>query len=161
MHSDTEPQDALLVGTPAPDFTLPGTSGEKFTLSAWRGRQHVLLAFFPAAFTSVCSEELCAFHEDASRFLAAATQVFGISADLVPSLREFRSKLGIETELLSDAKRHVSRLYGVLDEERFTPRRAYFLVDRSGTLRWRHVEEQGGHRRPNSELLAVLDQLES
>jgi len=159
MHSDTAPLESLEVGAPAPDFTLPSTAGESLTLSNSRDRENVLLAFFPAAFTSVCSEELCAFHDDVETFQGSGTRVLGISVDLVPSLREFRYKLGIETELLSDFRRHVSRTYGVLDEERYQSRRAYFLVDKAGVLRWKHVEEHGGHRRPNAEILAQIEKL--
>lgn len=159
MHSDTAPIESLEVGALAPDFTLPGTSGETFTLSKFRDRENVLLAFFPAAFTSTCSEELSAFHEDVDLFQKNGTRVFGISVDLVPSLREFRYKLGIETELLSDFRRHASRTYGVLDEERYLSRRAYFLVDKQGVLRWKHVEGNLGHRRPNQEILAQIEKL--
>jgi alkyl hydroperoxide reductase subunit AhpC len=59
-------------------------------------------------------------------------------------------------DLLSDFKREVSRLYGTLLEEPYLSRRAYFLVDREGVLRWSHVEAELGHRRPNEELLAQL-----
>ena len=160
MHSDTAPIPGAEVGLPAPDFTLPGTSGKPFTLSDYRGKENVLLAFFPAAFTSVCSAEMCAFHEDVEEFERAGTRVFGVSVDLIPSLREFRYQLGIETELLSDFRRHASRTYGVLEEERYQARRAYFLVDKQGVLRWKHVEEDGDERRPNAEILAEIEKLE-
>ena len=55
---------ALRVGEPAPDFTLPSTTGSDLTLSDFRGRQNVLLAFFPLAFTSTCTAEVCAFTDD-------------------------------------------------------------------------------------------------
>jgi peroxiredoxin len=160
MQSDTAPIQGVEVGMPAPDFTLPGTSGKPFTLSSYRGKENVLLAFFPAAFTSVCSAEMCAFHEDVEEFQSVGTRVFGISVDLIPSLREFRYQLGIETELLSDFRRDASRTYGVLEEERYQARRAYFLVDKQGVLRWKHIEEDGDERRPNAEILAEIEKLE-
>jgi peroxiredoxin len=147
------------VGETAPDFTLPATSGSDFTLSALAGRSHVLLAFFPAAFTSVCTAEMCSFTDDFSRFDGANATVVGISVDLIPSLKEFRARHGIRIDLLSDARRDVSRRYGVLDEAKFTARRSYFIVDRSGVLRWAFVEKENAHRRENTELLAELAKL--
>ena len=147
------------VGTPAPDFTLASTSGEKVSLSSFRGRQHVLLAFFPLAFTSTCTEEMCAFRDDWDEFAKHDVAVLPISVDATPSLTAYRDQYELKTELLSDFKREVSRLYGVLNEERFMSKRAYFLIDREGVLRWSHVEEHGGLRRENAEILAEVAKL--
>jgi alkyl hydroperoxide reductase subunit AhpC len=62
--------------------------------------------------------------------------------------------------MLSDFRREVSRLYGVLDEDRFFARRAYVLIDREGVVRWFHVEDQLGHRRQTDELLARIQELD-
>jgi peroxiredoxin len=145
-------------GAPAPDFTLPSTSGESVTLSRLRGR-NVLLAFFPAAFTGVCTEELCALSDDFDRFAGTDTVALPISVDSLPSLREFKAKERMQVELLSDLKREVSRSYGVLDEERFVARRAYVLVDRQGIVRWRFTEDTPGSRRENAELLRRIEAL--
>jgi peroxiredoxin len=153
------PQAQLELGQPAPDFTLPSTSGKPVTLSAYRGRKNVLLAFFPLAFTSVCTREMCEFYEDTDRFLAADTEVFGISVDSSPTQREFQFKNGIHTEMLSDFKREVSRLYGVLDEENYFSHRSYFLVDRAGVLRWKHVEADDGQKREVREILEQIRRL--
>lgn len=147
------------VGEAAPDFTLPSTSGAEFTLSALRGRSHVLLAFFPAAFTGVCTAEMCSFTEDFSRFDGANATVVGISVDQVASLKEFRAKHSITIDLLSDVRRDVSRRYGVLDEAKFSARRSYFIVDGSGVLRWAFTEKENAQRRENAELLAELARL--
>jgi peroxiredoxin len=143
------------VGAPAPDFTLPSTSGKDVTLSGLRGK-HVLLAFFPLAFTSTCTTELCAFTEDYPEFREAGVEVLPISVDSVPTLREFKTKERIAVELLSDFKREVSRRYGVLLEERFFAKRAYILIDREGIVRWAFVEETPATRRENRE---ILDQI--
>lgn len=147
-----------LVGSPAPDFTLESTAGSKITLSALRGR-NVLLAFFPLAFTRVCTAELCAFSEDFSQFSSRDTVVLPISVDSVPTLKEFKAKEKMTVDLLSDFKREVSRQYGVLLEEAFFAKRAYFIIDKQGTLRWSFIEETPGTRRENSELLAQLGAL--
>lgn len=150
------PMPAL--GSPAPDFTLASTSGEQVTLSALRGR-HVLLAFFPLAFTGVCTREVCAFTEDYAQFQSADTVVLPISVDSVPTLKEFKAKEKLGVELLSDFKREVSRAYGTLLEDKFFSNRAYVVIDRTGTVRWTFAETTPGTRRENAELLAELRKL--
>lgn len=151
--------DAPSVGTAAPDFTLASTSGEKVTLSSFRGRQPVLIAFFPLAFTSTCTEELCAFRDEYDEFAEHGVAVLPISVDSTASLKEFKTKYQLQTDLLSDFRRDASRAYGVLIEERFYANRAYFLVDREGVVRWAHVEANPGQRRENAEILAEVAKL--
>jgi peroxiredoxin len=141
------------VGSTAPDFTLGSTAGGTVTLSSLRG-QSVLLAFFPLAFTSTCTAELCAFSNDFDQFKQAGTVVLPISVDSVPTLKEFKAKERMTVDLLSDFKREASRAYGVLLEDKFFSKRAYVLIDPKGIVRWTHEERELGHRRENSELLA-------
>jgi peroxiredoxin len=140
------------VGSPAPDFTLPSTSGHEVTLSALRGKK-VLLAFFPLAFTSVCTTEMCSFSDDYGEFQDADTVVLPISVDSIPTLKEFKTKERLTVDLLSDFKRDVSRKYGTLLEDKFFSNRAYVVVGRDGVVRWAWAEESPGHRRENGELL--------
>jgi peroxiredoxin len=147
------------VGTEAPDFSLPSTSGSTVTLSSFRGEKNVLLAFFPLAFTSTCTAELCAFSDDYDQFASATTVVLPISCDAVPSLKAYKASEQMKVDLLGDFMRTVSRAYGTLIEEKNHPSRAYILIDRSGIVRWTWVEEKLGHRRENSELLAKLAEL--
>lgn len=142
-------------GALAPDFTLPSTSGAAVTLSALRGKK-VLLAFFPLAFTSTCTAELCEFSTDYAQFQGADTVVLPISVDAVPSLKAFKAKEGMTVDLLSDFKREASRRYGVLLEDKFFSARAYFVIDRAGVVRWTHVESDTGHKRNTAELLTAL-----
>jgi len=116
----------------------------------------VLLAFFPLAFTSTCTEELCAFRDDYDQFASRNVTVLPISVDSVQTLREFRAKLNLRSEMLSDFKRDVSAAYGVLLPEQFFSTRAYFLIDRDGTIRWEHVEENRGERRDDAEILQAI-----
>ena len=150
--ADTQ-QRVPAVGETAPDFTLPSTSGEKVTLSSCRGQSNVLLAFFPLAFTSTCTAELCAFSDDWDALAATGTVVLPLSVDSIPTLKEFKAKHAMKADLLSDFRREVSRRYGVLREDTFFSQRAYFLVDRDGIVRRAHVEETPGQRRENREIL--------
>lgn len=147
------------VGSVAPDFTLPSTGGKPVTLSTFRGKQNVLLAFFPFAFTSTCTAELCDFSTDYSQFASADTVVLPISCDFVPALKAFKAKENMTVDLLGDVRRDVSRAYGVLLEEAYASARAYVLIDKQGIIRWGYVEEELGHKRSNGELLAELQKL--
>jgi peroxiredoxin len=149
------------VGDKAPDFTLKSTSGDMVSLSQWKGQKNVLVAFFPLAFTGVCTAENCAFTEDYAKFDGKDTIVLPISVDATPSQNEFRLKHKMTHHILSDFKREAGRAYGVLDEDKFFTRRAYFLVDKHGVLRFKHVEAELGHSRKNEELLAEIDKLRS
>jgi len=153
------PQATPRLGELAPDFTLTSTTGGQVTLSSWRGKNNVLLAFFPLAFTSVCSKEMCEIYENIDRFRSASTQVFGISVDSIPTLKEWQYKNGMQTELLSDFKREVSRRYGVLDEDKYYSTRSYFLIDMQGILRWSHIESDNANKRDLSELLDPISKL--
>ena len=143
-------------GEAAPDFALACTDGTTVRLADLRG-ERVLLAFFPLAFTSTCTTELCAFTDDWDVFAAKGVRVLPVSVDSVPTLKEFRDKHDIRAELLSDFHREASRAYGVLMPERNFSNRAYFLIDDAGTVRWSHVEENPGARRENAEILAAID----
>ncbi|HYK09626.1 MAG TPA: redoxin domain-containing protein [Gemmatimonadales bacterium] len=144
------------IGTPAPEFSLPSTAGRDIALGEFRGKKNVLLAFFPLAFTSTCTAEMCAFTDDFEHFASANTVVLPISADSVPTLKEYKAKYAMKVDLLSDFKREVSRAYDSLIEEKFFSKRAYFLIDRAGVLRWAHTEAELGHRREDTELLAQI-----
>jgi peroxiredoxin len=147
------------VGSAAPDFTLASTTGQPVTLSALRGK-NVLLAFFPLAFTSTCTQELCDMRDDWDQFASANTVVIPISVDSTDSLREFRNKYAMKADFASDFRRDVSRLYGVLLEERFYSTRAYFLIDAAGIIRWEHVEQHPGMKRTNEELFEAIRSVE-
>ena len=146
------------VGSPAPDFTLPSTMGSSVTLSALRGK-NVLLAFFPLAFTTTCTKQLCDIRDDWDKFATDTTVVIPLSVDSTPALKEFKSKYSLRSDFLSDFKREVARAYGVLLEDRFYSNRAYFLIDKGGIIRWVHVEENPGHKRSNTELLHQIRSL--
>jgi peroxiredoxin len=146
------------VGQEAPDFTLTSTTGDKVTLSALRGAP-VLIAFFPLAFTSTCTAEFCEMRDDHDQFARRGITVLPISVDSTATLKEYRHKHGFQVHMLSDFRRDVSRLYGVLLEDRYYSNRAYFLLDAGGTIRWEHVEHNPSDRRMDAELFDEVDKL--
>ncbi len=155
----TQLQNSPQAGDTAPDFVAPSTSGKEVSLSSFRGKRNVLIAFFPLAFTGTCTKELICFTEDFDQFQGKGVEILPISVDSTASLREFRNKLKMKTELLSDFKRDISRSYRVLLEDKFYSNRAYFLIDREGTVRWSYVESNPGQRRANEEILAAIELL--
>ena len=151
-----ENQAVPAVGAVAPDFNLDSTSGQRVSLASFRGHNPVLIAFFPLAFTSTCTAELCEFSEDYDQFTDRGVVVLPISVDSVPTLKEFKAKHHMKTELLSDFKREAGPAYGVMWQDAFFTNRAYFLLDADGVIRWEHVEATPGGKRSNAELLAQI-----
>jgi peroxiredoxin len=147
------------IGSLAPDFTLTSSARQPVTLSSYRGHQHVLLAFFPLAFTSTCTAELCAFTDDFTQFASVRTAVLPISVDSDATLREYKARYHMPFELLSDFKRTVSERYGVLNLDKFYADRAYIVIDRDGVVRWTWREAANADRRDNQTLLDVLSAL--
>lgn len=150
------PERSPTAGERAPDFALQSTSGQTVALSSFAGEKHVLLAFFPLAFTSTCTTELSAFTDDFDQFTGHDVVVLPISVDSVPTLSEFKRKHDMRVDLLSDFKREASRAYGTLWQDAFFSNRAYFLVDKGGVVRWAHVEAKPGQRRENHEILEQI-----
>ena len=147
------------VGQLAPDFTLASTGGDKVTLSSFRGQKHVLLCFFPFAFSSVCTSEFCEMRDSWDQYAGHDVMVFPISVDSPYALREFKAKYGMQVDLLSDFLRTTSADYGTLWADKGFSNRAYFLVDKAGILRWAHVEPNPGSRRDTAEILAEIARL--
>jgi peroxiredoxin len=132
------------VGSIAPDFTLVNQDREPVTLSRLRGRP-VVLAFFPAAFSSVCTKELCTFRDGMSGLEKAKAQVLGISVDSFFALKAFHDQQGFRFALLSDFNKQVIRDYGVFNEDMIglkgIAKRAVFVLDAHGVVRYREVLE--------------------
>ena len=147
---------APVAGDHAPDFTADSTSGRTVTLSSFQGKKRVLLAFFPLAFTSTCTAELCDLSEEFDQFASRDVEVIPISVDSVPTLKEFKAKHQMRADLVSDFKRDISRAYGVLLADKFYSARAYFLVDTTGVIAWAHVEANPSHKRSNAEILEQI-----
>ena len=130
------------LGSTAPDFTLTDQDRHPVTLSALRGKP-VVLAFFPAAFSSVCARELCTFRDSLGRFNEANAQVYGISVDTFFTLKAFHDSQKLAFPLLSDFNKQVIRDFGVFNEDmvglKGISKRAVFVLDKDGVVRHREV----------------------
>src|SRR4029078_2458307 len=135
---------AVALGTKAPDFTLTNQDREPVTLSKLQGRP-VVLAFFPAAFSSVCAKEMCTFRDSMAQLGKANAQVFGISVDTFFTLKAFHDQQQLTFPLLSDFNKQVIRDYGVFNEDiiglKGIAKRAVFVLDQDGVVRHREVLE--------------------
>jgi glutaredoxin-dependent peroxiredoxin len=132
------------VGSTAPDFTLTNQDRQPVTLSAQRGKP-VVLAFFPAAFSSVCTKELCTFRDSMAKLGQANAQVYGISVDTFFALKAFHDHEKLSFPLLSDFNKQAIREYGVFNEDMIglkgIAKRAVFVIDKDGVVRHREVLE--------------------
>lgn len=131
----------LSVGSPAPDFTLKSMTAEGLVdikLSDNFGHRPTVLLFFPAAFTSVCTDEMCSVSQGLTAYEGAS--VYGVSADSPFAQSEWAKMNGISIPLLSDYKREVAEAYGVLlpDLVGLGPAaaRAAVVIDQDGVVRY-------------------------
>jgi peroxiredoxin len=129
-------------GQQAPDFTLPNHHGEPVTLSSYRGKKNVVLIFYPWAFTSTCTSELCEIRDRITSFDNDETITFGVSCDTKFSLRIFAEREGYAFDLLSDHWPHgaVSKDYGVFNEKAGASIRGTFIIDKDGIVRYAVVK---------------------
>lgn len=146
----------LKVGDLAPDFTLYNTEKQAITLSDLKG-QNVVLLFFPLAFTSTCTAELCSVRDDIGSYSNISAKVFGISVDSPFSLGKFKAEQNLNFDLLSDFNKKTSSDYGCLYDSFVlgmsgVSKRSAFIVDKEGVIRYAEVLESAGEL-PNLELV--------
>jgi peroxiredoxin (alkyl hydroperoxide reductase subunit C) len=127
--------ETLKVGDKAPDFKLKSTGNTEFNLSEQRGK-NVVLNFFPAAFSGVCSNQMTSIEAERKRF-GDDTIVVGVSVDNTWSLEAFKKERGVDFPLLSDFYPHgaVSQQYGVFYPNGVS-HRAVIGIDKEGTIRY-------------------------
>jgi len=139
------------VGDAAPDFTVPMAGGDAyddvsgFTLSGALGEGPVVLAFFPAAFTSGCTEEMCSFRDDFAAFRGLDAAIYGISADLPFAQNVWIDRHDLPFPMLSDQHHEAIEAYGVVRRDMYdlvtAARRAVFVLDADGNVTYRWVRE--------------------
>jgi peroxiredoxin len=123
-------------GTPAPEFSLKDQDGERVSLAGFRGNK-VLLVFYPADFSPVCTDQLSIYQEVLAQ-LEDRVALVGISVDSIWSHRAFREQLGIEIPLLADfhPKGEVAASYGAYLDDWGTTNRSLVLIDEEGVVEW-------------------------
>lgn len=148
----------IKVGQPAPDFTLYDSDRKRVRLSEMRGK-NVLLLFFPLAFTSVCTAELCSIRDDLKKYESLNAHPFGISVDSLYSLSRFKRDQDLNFPLLSDFNKEVSKMYGSLYDSfsygmKGVSKRSAFLIDKEGIVKYAEVLENAENQ-PDLEAILV------
>ena len=154
----------LRIGDQAPDFTLFSSDKTKLTLSDLKGK-NVLLLFYPQAFTSVCTAELCSVRDNMKRYESLNVQVLGISVDSVFTQARFREEQQFNFPLLSDFNKEVSASYGCLYptwifDMKGVSKRSAFLIDRDGVIQYAEVLENPGEQPDFKAIEAAISALQ-
>ena len=154
----------ISVGDTAPDFELVHRIGEpSVRLSKYRGEKPVVLLFFPLAFSSVCTDELCAVADDYSAWTDLNAEVIGVSVDSPFVNQRFAKECGAEFPVLSDFNTEASTAYGVRNDDFFgmkgVANRSAFVVDAEGTVRYAWVSEDAGILPDFDEIKGVVGSL--
>lgn len=150
---------SVAVGQEAPDFTLKSQHRQDVTLSSFRGRKNVVLVFYPAAFSGVCTGQFTRLGQKEARFADEDAQVLGVSVDNFESLRAFAESLGLEdTLLLADfhPKGAVAEAYGVYLDRFGISGRATFVIDKQGIVQGAALTDTPGEDIDEDQYLATL-----
>lgn len=153
----------LSIGQKAPDFALIDSDKKLHKLSAYQGKNVVLL-FFPAAFTGVCTKEMCQTRDELTWYNGMDATVFGISVDMPFSLAKFKELNNINFTLLSDFNKEAISSFDVKYEEwviglKGVAKRSAFVIDKAGLVRYAQVLEQAGDYPDLEAVKKTLEQL--
>jgi len=150
-------------GDNPPDFTAPLANGdiESFTLSEHLDDAPIVLAFFPGAFTRVCTNEMSTFQDRLDEFTGAGATVYGVSIDTPFALNEFRQQYGLAFGLLSDSDRSIVTEWGIeMDfDELGVPdvaKRSVFVIDDDGTVTYAWVSDDPGVEPAYDEIIGAV-----
>jgi glutaredoxin-dependent peroxiredoxin len=152
----------LRAGDTAPDVTLPSTDGSPVSLASQWAAGPLVLLFFPLAFTSVCTAELCTMRDDLTSYTDLDARVVAVSVDSPYTLERFRAEIDAGYPFLSDFNREAARAYGVLREAPLGPGllnvadRAAFVVGEDGRVRYAWHSTNPGRLPPFDEIRAAL-----
>jgi peroxiredoxin len=136
---------AAEVGSKAPDFTLMNQDREPVRLSDQFGKANLILAFFPAAFSGTCTKEMCTLRDSMSQLSGLDARVYGISTDTFFALKAWGDEQKLGFPLLSDYNKAAIKAYDVANPDMIglkdIARRAVFVIDKKGVVRYREVVE--------------------
>jgi peroxiredoxin len=138
------PDGALQAGTPAPDFTMKSTPDQSVTLADFKGSP-LILAFYPADWSPVCTDQMALYNEILSEFQRYGAKIVGISVDSAWCHVAFAQHRNLHFPLLADfhPKGEVAKRFGVYDEDIGMAERALFVIDGEGTIAWSYVSPIG------------------
>lgn len=153
----------IITGQSAPDFTLYSSEKKAISLASFRG-QPVVVLFFPLAFTSVCTAELCAVRDNITWYNQLNVQVLAISVDSPQTLAKFKEFQHLNFTLLSDFNKEVSALYGCLYETfsvglKGVSKRSAFVIDAEGLVQYAEVLENAGEQPDFKAIESALEKL--
>jgi glutaredoxin-dependent peroxiredoxin len=139
---------SITIGSKAPAFSLLNTEKQKVSLEDFKG-QNLVILFFPMAFTSVCTAELCSVRDNIASYNNLHTAVVGISVDSPFTLAKFKEEQQLNFPLLSDFNKEASQAYGAFYENfvldlKGVSKRAAFIVDKEGVIKYEQVLESAG-----------------
>ena len=141
---------AISVGDQAPDFTLKRKAGDMIdvSLADYKGKKNVVLLFFPLAYTSVCTDELCSVSGGLSDYEGLNAEVLGISVDSPFVQEAWADASDIKVPLLSDFNKDVCQAYGCVHEDllgfKGVAKRSAFVIDKEGAVRFVSISEDAG-----------------
>jgi peroxiredoxin Q/BCP len=149
--------DELKVGDRAPAFSLRGTDGKVYTLDQFRGKQAVVIAWFPKADTPGCTAECKSFRENSDHLKPLHVAYFTASVDTVADNKAFATKLGLDYPILSDPDKTVARAYGVLNPKNQFAQRWTFYIDKDGIIR--AIDKKINTKQAGADLAAKIKEL--
>lgn len=155
---------ALTIGSKAPEFTLLDTERNERSLKQFLGKKTVL-AFYPGAFTGVCTKEMCTLRDTMANFNNMNAQVVGISVDGPFANKAFAEANKLNFPLLSDYVSEVSKKYGGVYEDfagmkgYTASKRAVYVLDENGTVKYAWVSENPAAEPPYEEIHKVLSSI--
>ena len=142
---------AIQIGQKAPPFSLYDSEKKKVSLSDYEGKKNVLLLFFPLAFTSTCTEQLCLVRDHIGRYKNDHAEVLGISVDSVFTLAKYKEEQQYNYPLLSDFNKAISTAYGTIYSS-FTnmdmhgvSKRSAFIIDKKGIIQYAEILENASN----------------
>ncbi|KPK65234.1 MAG: peroxiredoxin [Gemmatimonas sp. SG8_38_2] len=148
------------IGQQAPAFELNASTGETISLAQFRGEKSVVLLFVPLAFTPVCTNELSKMRDDYETYTKLGAEVLAASVDSQFTLRVWADQLKLPFPLLSDFNKEIAAAYGAIYEDlmglRGVAKRAVFVIDRDGIIRYRWVSEDADKLPAFEEIQEVL-----
>lgn len=148
-------QAELKVGDASPDWSMTGSDGKTYKLSDFKGKQAVVIAWFPKAFTGGCTKECTSLREDGAVIRKYDVAYFTASCDTVQLNTDFAKSLNLDYPILSDPTRQVAKEFGVVNETRLVPQRWTFFIGKDGKIQ--HISKKvnvSGHAQE------IADQLE-